>query len=46
MKLNRMGAVLIIVGVLILVLPNIIEYLIGISLIVMGILYLIGKRIL
>ena len=46
MKFNRMGAIFIIVGILILVLPNIIEYLIGISLIVIGILYLIGRRIL
>ena len=46
MKFNRMGAIFIIVGILILVLPNIIEYLIGISLIVIGILHLIGRRIL
>ncbi len=46
MKFSRIGAILIIVGILILVLPNIIEYLIGISLIVIGVLYFIGKRIL
>ena len=46
MKFNRMGAIFIIAGILILVFPNIIEYLIGISLITIGILYLIGKRIL
>jgi len=46
MKFNRMGAIFIIAGILILVLPNIIEYLIGISLIIIGILYLIGRRIL
>ena len=45
MKFSRIGAILLIVGILILVLPNIIEYLIGISLIVVGILYFIGKRI-
>ena len=45
MKLNWIGAIFIIAGILILVLPNIIEYLIGISLIVIGILYFIGKRI-
>ncbi len=46
MKFNWMGAIFIIGGILILVLPNIIEYLIGISLIVIGILYFVGKRIL
>ena len=45
MKFSRIGAILLVVGILILVLPNIIEYLIGISLIVTGILYLFGKRI-
>jgi len=45
MKFNWIGAIFIIAGILILVLPNIIEYLIGISLIVGGIMYFIGKRI-
>ena len=45
MKFSRIGAILLVVGILILVLPNIIEYLIGITLIVVGILYFIGKRI-
>jgi len=45
MKFNRTGVIIIVVGILILVLPNIIEYLIGISLIVIGILRLMGKRI-
>ncbi len=46
MKFNWIGAIFIIAGILILVLPNIIEYLIGIGLIVIGVLYFIGKRIL
>ncbi|MFC1933416.1 DUF3096 domain-containing protein [Chloroflexota bacterium] len=45
MKFNWIGVIFIIVGILILVLPNIIEYLIGISLIVIGLLYLMGKYI-
>lgn len=43
MKRNWIGAIWIIAGILILVLPNIIEYLIGIGLIVIGVLYFIGK---
>jgi len=45
MKFNWIGAIFIIAGILILVFPNIIEYLIGISLIVIGILYYIRKYI-
>jgi len=45
MKLNWIGATFTVAGILILVLPNIIEYLIGIGLIVMGILYFIRKPI-
>ena len=45
MKLSWTGAIFIIVGILVLVLPNIIEYLIGIGLIVIGILSFFTKRI-
>ena len=45
MKRNWIGAIWIIAGILILVLPNIIEYLIGIGLIVIGVLYFIGKSL-
>ena len=45
MKLNWIGVIFIIAGILILVLPNIIEYLIGIGLIIIGILYFVRKYI-
>ena len=45
MKFNWIGAIFIIAGILILVLPNIIEYLIGITLIVIGVLYFLGKYV-
>ena len=46
MKFNWLGAIFIIAGILVLVLPNIIEYLIGIGLILIGVLYFMGKSLL
>ncbi len=45
MTLNWKAVIFIIAGILILVFPNIIEYLIGIGLIVIGGLYFLGMTI-
>ena len=43
MKISWIGVFLVVAGILVLVLPNLINWLIGITLIVVGILYLIKK---
>ncbi len=44
MKWNWVGAILIIAGILVIVRPNLIEWLIGIAMIVIGVFYFIKAQ--
>ena len=44
MRIRWIGVILIVGGILVLVLPQIIQWLVGITLIVVGVLYLLGRR--